>query len=185
MSSTKKITVAIVDDDTSLCHAMDRLLRAAGFQAVTYLSGEAFLEDPEHGRADCILLDIQLGGMSGFELQNLLTAPDRPLPSFSSPPTTTLKQASRRGKPSAWPTCAKPTQAMRCLKPFAAPSTWTWLRKVSSSQSAVIGEAVERWVTGMGMSGEEGFRVSDFELRILDFISHSAKSVFGTMKLNQ
>ena len=74
MSSTKKITVAIVDDDTSLCHAMDRLLRAAGFQAVTYLSGEAFLEDPEHGRADCILLDIQLGGMSGFELQNLLTA---------------------------------------------------------------------------------------------------------------
>ena len=74
MSSTKKITVAIVDDDTSLCQAMDRLLRAAGFQAVTYLSGEAFLEDAEHGRADCILLDIQLGGMSGFELQNLLTA---------------------------------------------------------------------------------------------------------------
>ena len=36
--------------------------------------GEAFLEDAEHGRANCILLDIQLGGMSGFELQNRLTA---------------------------------------------------------------------------------------------------------------
>ena len=74
MSNAKKINVAIVDDDASLCHAMDRLLRAAGFQAVTYLSGEAFLEDAEHGRANCILLDIQLGGMSGFELQNRLTA---------------------------------------------------------------------------------------------------------------
>jgi FixJ family two-component response regulator len=74
MSNTKKITVAIVDDDASLCHAMDRLLRAAGLQAVTYLSGEAFLGDAERGRADCILLDIQLGGMSGFELQNRLTA---------------------------------------------------------------------------------------------------------------
>ena len=74
MSSTQTITVAIVDDDTSLCHAMDRLLRAAGFQSVTYLSGEAFLEDAKRARPDCILLDIQLGGMSGFELQNLLLA---------------------------------------------------------------------------------------------------------------
>ena len=74
MSSTKTITVAIVDDDASLCHAMDRLLRAAGFQSVTYLSAEAFLEDAERVRPDCALLDIQLGGMSGFELQNLLLA---------------------------------------------------------------------------------------------------------------
>ena len=74
MSSTKTITVAIVDDDASLCHAMDRLLRAAGFQSVTYLSAEAFLEDAERVRPDCALLDIQLGGMSGFELQILLAA---------------------------------------------------------------------------------------------------------------
>lgn len=74
MSSTKTITVAIVDDDASLCHAMDRLLRATGFQSVTYLSAEAFLEDAERVRPDCVLLDIQLGGMSGFELQNLLLA---------------------------------------------------------------------------------------------------------------
>ena len=36
--------------------------------------GKHSWKTPEHGRADCILLDIQLGGMSGFELQNLLTA---------------------------------------------------------------------------------------------------------------
>jgi FixJ family two-component response regulator len=41
---------------------------------VTYPSAEAFLQDGEHLRPDCILLDIQLGGMSGFELQSLLAA---------------------------------------------------------------------------------------------------------------
>jgi FixJ family two-component response regulator len=72
--SGEKFKVAIVDDDASLCHAMDRLLRAAGFQSFTHASAEAFLEDLEREQPDCILLDIQLGGMSGFELQTLLTA---------------------------------------------------------------------------------------------------------------
>jgi FixJ family two-component response regulator len=72
MSDAKNINVAIVDDDASLCHAMERLLRAAGFQSFTYRSAEAFLLDGGRARLDCILLDIQLGGMSGFELQNQL-----------------------------------------------------------------------------------------------------------------
>ena len=70
--SGEKFKIAIVDDDASVCQATDRLLRAAGFQPVTYLSGEAFLEDAKRARPDCILLDIQLGGISGFELQTLL-----------------------------------------------------------------------------------------------------------------
>ena len=74
MSGAEKINIAVVDDDASLCHAMDRLLRAAGFQPFTYSSAEAFLQDGKRVRPDCILLDIQLGGMSGFELQSLLAA---------------------------------------------------------------------------------------------------------------
>jgi FixJ family two-component response regulator len=70
--SGEKFKIAIVDDDASVCQATDRLLRAAGFQTITYLSGEAFLEDAKSARPDCILLDIQLGGISGFELQTLL-----------------------------------------------------------------------------------------------------------------
>jgi FixJ family two-component response regulator len=72
--SGEKFKVAIVDNDASLCHAMDRLLRAAGFQPSTHPSAEAFLQEAERERPDCILLDIQLGGMSGFELQTLLVA---------------------------------------------------------------------------------------------------------------
>jgi FixJ family two-component response regulator len=72
MGGGEKINIAIVDDDASLCRAMDRLLRAAGFQPFTYASAEAFLQDVQRVHPDCILLDIQLGGMSGFELQSLL-----------------------------------------------------------------------------------------------------------------
>jgi FixJ family two-component response regulator len=69
--------IAIVDDDESLCRSLRRLLSAAGFQPVTYLSAEAFLADPKHPQFDCLVLDIQLGGMSGIDLHNrLLTEKD-------------------------------------------------------------------------------------------------------------
>jgi FixJ family two-component response regulator len=80
MSSTETIRIAIIDDDASLCQAMDRLLRAAGFRPITYPSAEAFLEDQERRAPHCILLDIQLGGISGFELQNRLASSGSTIP---------------------------------------------------------------------------------------------------------
>lgn len=80
MSGANQIRIAIVDDDTSLCQAMERLLRATGFQSISYPSAEAFLSDAGRQRLDCILLDIQLGGMSGFELQGLLAASGSTIP---------------------------------------------------------------------------------------------------------
>jgi len=80
MSSAGKINIAVVDDDASLCHAMDRLLRAAGFRPFIFPSAEAFLQDRELVRPDCILLDIQLGGMSGFELEDRLASSGSTIP---------------------------------------------------------------------------------------------------------
>lgn len=74
MSSTPTIYIGIVDDDESVCHSMSRLLRAARFQPVTYPSAEAFLADKKHPRFDCLVLDIQLKGMSGVELNRRLAA---------------------------------------------------------------------------------------------------------------
>jgi FixJ family two-component response regulator len=68
------IYVAVVDDDDSLCRSLSRLLRTAGFQPVSYPSAEAFLEDVKRPRFDCLVLDIQLGGMSGLELSRRLSA---------------------------------------------------------------------------------------------------------------
>ncbi|MCU0791412.1 MAG: response regulator [Opitutaceae bacterium] len=63
-----KISVAIVDDDESFARALGRLLRAAGFSASTYPSAEAFLSEHQAWDIDCLILDIQLGGMSGLDL---------------------------------------------------------------------------------------------------------------------
>jgi FixJ family two-component response regulator len=68
------VYAAVVDDDASLCRSFSRLLCAAGFQPITYSSAEAFLEDVKRPRFDCLLLDIQLGGMSGLELSRRLAA---------------------------------------------------------------------------------------------------------------
>lgn len=68
------IYVAVVDDDESLCRSFSRLLRMAGFQPVTYASAESFLEDTKRPCFDCLVLDIQLAGMSGLELSRRLVA---------------------------------------------------------------------------------------------------------------
>lgn len=64
--------VAVVDDDEELCRSFGRLLRAAGFQAITYASAEAFLADTKHPTFDCLVLDIELSGMSGIDLAKRL-----------------------------------------------------------------------------------------------------------------
>ncbi len=68
------IYVAVVDDDDSVCRSFSRLLRTAGFQPVTYASAESFLQDTKRPRFDCLVLDIQLVGMSGLELSQRLAA---------------------------------------------------------------------------------------------------------------
>jgi len=72
MSSTPPTYVAVVDDDQSVCRSFARLLRAAGIHSITYASAEAFLADTKHPRFDCLVFDIQLGGMSGIELGKVL-----------------------------------------------------------------------------------------------------------------
>ena len=77
MNSSQNTYVAVIDDDASICRSLSRLLRADHFQPITYLSAEAFLGDAKHPRFDCLLLDIQLSGMSGLELsRRLATAKD-------------------------------------------------------------------------------------------------------------
>jgi len=80
MSNTIPIYVAVVDDDDNFCRALGRLLRAAGMQSVMYSSAEAFLADTKHPRFDCLVLDVNLGGMSGIELGRRLVDEGRYAP---------------------------------------------------------------------------------------------------------
>jgi FixJ family two-component response regulator len=65
-------TIHIVDDDASFRTSMSRLLRASGYQTALYESGDAFLKQPPTDEAGCILLDLQMSGVNGAELQKQL-----------------------------------------------------------------------------------------------------------------
>lgn len=74
MNGKQNSYVAIVDDDESVCRSFARLLRTAGYQSVTYPSAEAFLGDSKRPHFDCLVLDLQLQGISGLELSRRLAA---------------------------------------------------------------------------------------------------------------
>lgn len=68
MSHTRR-TIAVVDDDAGMGKAIERLLNVAGYGTTSFRSAEALLDDDVAVRAaDCFILDIQLPGLSGFEL---------------------------------------------------------------------------------------------------------------------
>jgi FixJ family two-component response regulator len=72
--------VAIVDDEMVMRKAVVRLLRASGFATRDYASAEAFLDCPAGRESACLVLDINLGGMSGIELRRQLKASGSKLP---------------------------------------------------------------------------------------------------------
>jgi len=64
--------VHIVDDDADFQGAMVRLLRAAGFEVRAYASAEEFLRRPPGSAPGCVLLDLNMPGTSGLDLQAAL-----------------------------------------------------------------------------------------------------------------
>jgi len=74
MSVPGALPVAVIDDDESLCRSLGRLVRLAGFHPVVFRSAEEFLLSPESSRVRCLLVDIQLGGMSGIAMHRQLLA---------------------------------------------------------------------------------------------------------------
>jgi FixJ family two-component response regulator len=77
-----KLNIAIVEDDVSLRRASERLLRASGFDVHTFASAEEFLGSAVPESHACLILDIRLPGMSGFELFDHLTASAGPRPAI-------------------------------------------------------------------------------------------------------
>jgi CheY-like chemotaxis protein len=73
-------TIAVIDDNTSMLKGLSRLLSAHGFEVQTYSSAELFLECLAKCDVDCLLLDVHLGGISGIDLQRLLTLSGTDLP---------------------------------------------------------------------------------------------------------
>lgn len=77
---SRTCSIALVEDDASFSRAVARLLRASGFETEAFASAEDFLASPKPETWPCLILDLQLPGLSGFKLlDHLFTlAPPRP-----------------------------------------------------------------------------------------------------------
>ena len=73
--------IVVVEDDRSMSQAIGRVLQAGGFETESFASAEAALEAGV-AEADCLVLDIHLPGMSGFEMYRRLALAGEALPAI-------------------------------------------------------------------------------------------------------
>jgi FixJ family two-component response regulator len=72
--------IAIVDDDASIREALKSLMRSVHFKVDAFGSAEEFLASERFNDTECLILDVYLPGMSGFELQQHLNVERRAIP---------------------------------------------------------------------------------------------------------
>jgi FixJ family two-component response regulator len=73
-------TVFLVDDDPGVLTALARVLQVEGWRVETYASAEAFLARPDPAAWGCIVLDVDLPGLDGLEMQRRLAETGQFLP---------------------------------------------------------------------------------------------------------
>ena len=72
--------ISIVDDDASIREALKSLMRSVRFSVDAFASAEEFLASERLNHTACLILDVYLPGMNGFELQNHLKTEGRGIP---------------------------------------------------------------------------------------------------------
>src|SRR5271157_655052 len=75
-----EILVAVVDDDIAVRESLESLIRSVGMEVRVFTSAEEFLNSAHPRKADCLILDVRLPGMSGIELHRHLLALNRRVP---------------------------------------------------------------------------------------------------------
>lgn len=74
------VVIFVVDDDASVRKGLSFLLRSAGYKVETFVSASEFLGRAVLDRTGCIILDLNMRGMTGLELQEHLSRSDHYLP---------------------------------------------------------------------------------------------------------
>jgi FixJ family two-component response regulator len=75
-----QMLISVVDDDESMRAALMRLVRSLGYEARGFGSAEDFLDAAVARASSCIISDIQMPGMNGFDLKRHLAAEGIPTP---------------------------------------------------------------------------------------------------------
>jgi FixJ family two-component response regulator len=91
--------ISVVDDDSSVRDSVRGLLRSVSFAVVVFASAEEFLSSDRARETDCLILDVRMPGMSGFELQSRLVAsyPQMPVIFITAHGDEELRSRALRG----------------------------------------------------------------------------------------
>jgi FixJ family two-component response regulator len=94
--------VAIVDDEEPIRKALTRLLRSAGVDVVTFPSGGEFLESLTTRRPDCVVLDLHMPVVTGFEVQARLAETGVPVVIITGHDSDETRAKALAGRPAAY-----------------------------------------------------------------------------------
>jgi FixJ family two-component response regulator len=96
--------IAVVDDDESIRRALVRLLRSTGIEAMAFGSGTEFLAVLHASQPACVVLDLNMPAMSGFEVQARLARdnPDIPVIIITGQDSPEMWQRAMLTKPVAY-----------------------------------------------------------------------------------
>jgi FixJ family two-component response regulator len=113
--------VYVVDDDVTLLQSLGRLLRSLGYTSLLFPSAETFTKHDDFDKAACILLDINIGEVSGIEVAHLLKAANVSVPIIfmTGNDQPVLREAAHRSGCLAFLT-----------KPFSATALAQYLQRV-------------------------------------------------------
>ena len=91
--------ISVVDDDSSVRDSVRGLLRSVSFAVVVFASAEEFLSSDRARETDCLILDVRMPGMSGFELQSRLVGsyPEMPVIFITAHGDEELRSRALRG----------------------------------------------------------------------------------------
>lgn len=105
--------IAIVDDEESVCRAFARLLRAYSFDPQIYLSGHEFVDSLRSSIPACVIVDVHLGDMDGFEVLGRVSGMRINIPAIL---------VTARDEPAVWRDFARSAAAALLTKPVGADS---------------------------------------------------------------
>ena len=113
---TNAPTVFVVDDDPSVLTGLTRLLQSAGLAVAAFASAQAFLESDNCSKPGCLVLDVQMPGLSGIELQQILVERKSALPIIFLSGHSELPVGVRAMKLGAFDFLTKPVDAEALLE---------------------------------------------------------------------
>ncbi|MBP6595921.1 MAG: response regulator transcription factor [Arenimonas sp.] len=104
----EQATVFVIDDEPEVREGLARLLRSAGWQAACFASADDFLEYDASSAVGCILLDVNMPGCTGPELQEILRSRKLTLPVIFLTGKGTISTGVRAMKKGAFDFLEKP-----------------------------------------------------------------------------